>query len=127
MNSIKPKVSLYGIRPEMVLVHGSVCAVFAKFGHDCIITSGVGKKHSKRSLHYVGYALDYRAKHISDNKMKRTILGQLQNNLPNCDIVLEHVDESQEHFHVEFDDHNDEEFQSDKLFYKTHGKWPSRK
>ncbi len=126
MNSIKPKVSLYGIRPEMVLVHGVVCAVFTKYGYECVITSGVGKKHSKRSLHYVGYALDYRTKHIGDNNVKRSILKSLETALPNCDVILEHVGEPQEHIHVEVDPKDDEEFQSDKIFYKTHGKWPNK-
>lgn len=126
MNKIKPKVSIYGTRPEMAIVHGVVCSVFDKYNQDCIVTSGVGKKHSKRSLHYPGFAYDYRTKHINDRSVKMSILKDMREALPCCDIIFEHEGEPQEHYHVEFDDKFDEQYQSDKLFYKTHGKWPHR-
>jgi len=122
MQSIKFKVSLYGIKPEMVIVHSVVASIFAKYNADCIITSGVGMKHSKRSLHYVGYALDYRAKHLNQG-VKRNILQDLKEALPVCDIIHEHEGEPQEHYHIEYDDHQDAVFQEHKLYYKTHGKW----
>ncbi len=124
MKAIKPGVKIYGIRPEMVVVDTIVRLVFLKHGYDCITTSGVGKKHSQKSLHYVGYAEDYRAKHLPDHQKKMEVLADLKEALPNCDIVLEHVGRPQEHYHVEFDDHDDEQFQTDKVFYKTHGNWP---
>jgi hypothetical protein len=126
MKSIKPGVSLYGIKPEMVIVDSVVTSVFLKFGYDCVTTSGVGMKHSTRSLHYPGYAEDYRSKHISDIKIKHDILNHLRECLPCCDIVLEHIGEPEEHYHVEFDPKDDDNFQSDKIFYKTHGNWPKR-
>jgi len=122
MQSVKFKVSLYGIRPEMVIVHSMVASVFAKHNTECVITSGVGMKHSKRSLHYVGLALDYRTKGVSDGVV-RNILQDLKEALPVCDIIHEHKGEPQEHLHIEMDPHQDEKFQEDKLYYKTHGKW----
>ena len=126
MNSIKSGVSLYGIRPEMVMVHNCVTSVFAKHGYPCVVTSGVGMKHSKRSLHYVGLALDYRTKHISDNQYKRAIVMSLQTVLPCCDVVLEHVGQEEEHLHVEMDPKDDEQVQEDKKYYKVNGRWPKR-
>lgn len=123
MNQLKPGTTIYGIRPEMVMCHGSVVSVYNKRGFYCMVTSGVGKKHSKRSLHYVGYALDYRTKHLSDD-VKRKIVKEIQEALPCCDVVLEHLGEEQEHIHVEYDPKDDEQFQADKAFYKIHGKWP---
>ena len=60
-NAIKPGVKLYGIKPEMVVVDTIVRMVFMRLGYDCVTTSGVGKKHSQLSLHYPGYAEDYRS------------------------------------------------------------------
>ena len=123
MNAIKPKVKLYGIKPEMVLIHTIVVGIFNKHGVDCVITSGVGKKHSKRSLHYPGYALDFRIKHIDNESTIKDITRDLIEALPCCDVVLEHLFQPQSHLHVEYDPKDDDQFQEDKLYYKKHGKW----
>lgn len=125
MNLIKPKVKLYGTRPEMAIVYSVVCSVYEQMGYDCIVTSGVGMKHGPRSLHPVGFAEDYRTKHLNSTDIKRKLVEKLKDALPCCDIVLEHLDQPQEHVHVEFDDHFDEQFQEDKLWYRKHGKWPT--
>lgn len=123
MNRLKQGATIYGIRPEMVMCDGTVTAIFNKRNYYCMVTSGVGKKHSQKSLHYVGYALDYRTKHLPED-VKQEILKEIKEALPCCDVILEHLGEPQEHIHVEYDPKDDEQFQVDKTFYKTHGKWP---
>lgn len=118
MNSIKSGVKLYGIKPEMVYVNGIVQSTFNNLGYGCVATSIVGKQHKDYSLHPSGYAIDYRSKHISDPIMKQTILKELKRNLPCCDIILEHVGEDQEHYHIEFDPKDDQQFQELKQAYK---------
>ena len=126
MNAIKPQVKLYGTRPEMAIVHAVVCSVFNKYGIDCVITSGVGMKHGDKSLHPVGLAHDYRTKHINNDVIKQQIIDDMKKVLPCCDIILEYDGAPQEHLHVEFDDHNDHDYQLDKKAYKDSGEWPKQ-
>ena len=124
MNSIKQGVKLYGIKPEMSAVDSVVTSIFAKHGIDCVITSGVRPADGK-SLHGAGFAYDYRANHIDDIAMRDRILGELEESLPQCDILL-HGEGDNIHFHIEHDPKDDALFQADKAFYKQHGLWPKR-
>lgn len=124
---IKPDTKLYGIQPEMVICHISAYYVFESLGYGCVITSGVGKEHKDKSLHPVGYALDYRTKHVKTHQEKINILNQLKIALPCCDIILEQEGGDQEHIHCEFDPKDDNIYQMDKAIYKKTGQWPRRK
>ncbi len=121
------EIKLYGspngIQPEMNTVNLIVASIFEKYGYDSEITCGLGKSHKKYSLHPVGFALDYKSKHIATDKAKFRILEELKLALPNCDIILEHLGKAQEHYHIEFDDHNDPQYQRDKTNYKRTGEW----
>jgi len=121
---IKSGVLIYGIKPEMVLCHSIADNVFEANGYGCVATSVVGKKHKDRSLHPVGYAEDFRTKHIKTLQEKLAIVDQLKEALPCCDVILEHVDKDQEHIHMEFDPKDDAKFQRDKMIYKQTGQWP---
>jgi len=124
MNSIKPGVRLYGTRPEMCIVYTIACSIFNAHKFECVVTSGVGKKHSQFSLHYPGYAFDFRTKNIPQ-EAKYSILSSLKQSLPMCDIILEHEGKAQEHIHCEFDPKDDPQFQGAKMIYKSTGHWPS--
>ena len=120
-------VQLYGIQPEMVMCDGVVAAIFRSHSIPCERTSIVGKKHGKGSLHPVGFAVDYRTKHIAGLRRVETIemiVFDLKAALPCCDIIIEHLGEAQEHIHVEFDPKDDTQFQHDKKWYKRNGNWP---
>ena len=124
MNAIKPGVKIYGIRPEMVVVDSIVRSIYNDHKFGCVITSGVGKKHSEFSLHYPGFANDYRTKHIPI-EAKYAIIADIRKALPCCDVVFEHEGKAQEHLHVEFDPKDDENFRAAKMIYKTTGHWPN--
>jgi hypothetical protein len=127
-DAVKNTAILYGIKPEMVLCHQVVAAVFHEHYVPCVITDGPGDGHGKRSLHPVGYALDYRTKHITGWKRETTIrdlVKRLKEALPQCDVVLEDLGGDNEHIHIEFDPKNDKRFQDDKQTYKVTGKWPA--
>lgn len=123
---IKPGVLLYGIRPEMVIVDGIVQQIFEGMGFGCVRTSIVGKKHKKNSLHPVGYAVDYRTKHLNSKTIADSIHEELKKALPCCDILLEYWGQEQSHFHIEFDPKDDTKFQADKVVYRQTGHWPER-
>ena len=124
MNSIKSKVSLYGIKPEMAPIHSVVVSVFAEHGIDCVVTSAV-RQSDGISLHGAGFAKDYRANSIAMQEDRDTLLTDLKKSLPMCDIIL-HGKSANIHYHVEFDPKDDQYFQADKAFYKLHKKWPHR-
>lgn len=70
-----------------------------------VITSGNDSRHSKGSLHFVGRALDFRGRNISDGQghaLARAVSERLG---PNFDVIFE-IDgrnPANNHLHVEFD------------------------
>jgi len=122
---IKRGVKLYGLRPEMCLAHTEIADVFQRYGIACIITSGIRKKYTLGSFHPIGFALDYRTKHIvgASNK-KHRLLASLKLSVPQCDFILENEGKSEEHLHAEFDPKDDLVFQADKQLYKATNTWP---
>lgn len=130
MNSIKHGTVLYGLQPEMAFCHTFVMAVYKSHSIPCIPTSITGKKHGTGSLHPVGYAVDYRTKHILGANRRQVIdllVKDLKNALPCCDVIFEYEDEPEEHIHIEFDPKDDKQFQEDKAWYKANGYWPGRR
>ena len=70
---------------------------------ECWVTSGNDGKHMKGSKHYAGEAADLRSKNIP-KAIKRKVLADLSRLLGNdWDVILEYVDEPNEHFHIEYD------------------------
>lgn len=126
-NEIKSGVAFYGLRPEMAFCNQFVLSVFNSRGIQCVPTSIVGKKHGTGSLHPVGFAIDYRTKHIKGaNRGMRVhaLVADLKKALPCCDIVFEYEGKEQEHIHIEYDPKDDEKFVAAKAAFKRSGKWP---
>jgi hypothetical protein len=126
---IKNGVRIYGIQPEMVLVDNVVQDIFRRHSIRCIRTSALDGTHGRYSLHPIGFAEDYRTRHIMGRGRMATIgmiVDDLKDALPCCDIVFEYPDEEQEHIHVEFDPKDDAEFQKAKQAYRETGKWQRR-
>lgn len=102
--AIKYGVRLTDLVPQMVLAYAIVKDVFNRFMpfYKVIITSGNDGRHSIKSLHYYGRALDFRTKDYIGNKFRlfeevKIALGD------NYDVVLEDVGTDNEHLHVEYD------------------------
>jgi len=95
----KKGVKVRAIQPEIVLAIPIVASVFAKFNNaECVITSAREGTHMKRSMHYVGYALDFRTRHIAvgwHEKLAKEVRRALTDEY---DVVLEKT-----HLHVEYD------------------------
>ncbi len=63
---IKSGVSLLGLKPEMVIAFIIAAPILESYSQECVITSGVEGKHSKKtSKHYVGYGLDLRTRDMN--------------------------------------------------------------
>ena len=103
MISIKPGVSLQGLKPEMIvalLIAHSI--ITTHFGVDCVITSGTDGVHSKRtSKHYVGYGLDLRSRDIPEDNRQEC-----------ADLISDalgsefYVAFETNHFHISYDGDN---------------------
>lgn len=99
---LKTGVRLTDLSPQMVLAALVVSSIFEKYHALCTVTSANDSKHSTKSWHYEGRALDFRTKDFHGNKEVlameiRTALGT------EFDVVLEDLGGIQEHVHVEFD------------------------
>lgn len=104
MLSLKFNTKLYRLQPQAVLAAMVVERVFAR--HDivqCVITSGSDGKHRPDSLHYSGYALDFRSKNVPP-QLKHEVLEEIRAALgADFDVLLEGLDTPHEHYHVEWD------------------------
>jgi len=99
MISIKPGVIVRACQPEILLAVPIVASILQQYnGAECVITGAREGEHMKRSLHFVGYALDFRTRHIAIGWHEK-IAKDVQRALgEEYDVVLEKT-----HLHVEYD------------------------
>lgn len=83
-------------------------SVFAAYGYDLWITSGVDGVHSPSSLHGKGLALDIRTKHVDKVATRVAIHSEIRYLLgPVFDVILEDREGLNEHIHIEYDPNHD--------------------
>ena len=74
MLRIKDSVDLAGVQPEMFFAAVIVDQVYEFFGvPQTWITSAKDSEHGYGSLHNVGFALDFRTRHIPTEEAKENI------------------------------------------------------
>lgn len=96
---IKSGVDLSMIDPRIWEAIPKIVAVYARYGADCIITSGRDGRHSARSWHYFGRALDFRTRHLPSEGAKSKVAAEVKEAVGDAfDVVLERT-----HLHVEYD------------------------
>ncbi len=113
---VKPGVVLFGVHPIMITSAITVAGIYKKYMYECWITGGREGSHSARSLHYKGFALDWR-KWTVPIKHRRSFVEEVQialnrgllNAAQNADTPLYINKEFQmiiekTHFHLELDD-----------------------
>ena len=101
---LKPGVILGELTPQMVMGALIVKGVYQRLdpSASCTVTSANDSKHSERSHHYTGNALDFRTHDFTANK--QYLLQEVRNSLGiHFDVVLEGVGTQNEHLHVEYD------------------------
>lgn len=94
---IKPGVNIQGIKLEMrtALVHAEI--IWREHGQELVVTSGLEGEHRAGSLHYYGYALDFRSKYFSkEDKIK---VAQIYQKILGTDYM---VLNEPTHIHVEY-------------------------
>lgn len=95
---LKETVKVQGITPEMIVGTMVANAAYKAFGYDPVWTSAVDSKHSLKSKHNSGNAVDYRVKHVPREKWE-LIEQRIKERLTrDYDVVLE-----SDHIHIEYD------------------------
>lgn len=97
MFKLKHTAGLAGMQPELVPAMIVAAELLRELGFDCVVTSITDSQHKGASLHYVGYALDLRTRHIPAEQHE-AIRAELAARLgPQYDIILE-----TDHIHLEY-------------------------
>lgn len=99
---LKPGVHLKELQPQLVFAALIVQSIYHKHAHEATVTSANDGQHKSGSLHYEGFALDFRIKDFQGNKTALAVevadaLGS------DFDVVLEDLGKPNEHLHVEYD------------------------
>lgn len=97
---LKDGVSLAGLSLAMRPVLMAAAKIWADNGQELVVTSGLDGVHAASSLHYYGYALDFRTRYFEENT-KLLVLRQLSDELRkyhNDYRVISH----DTHIHVEY-------------------------
>lgn len=98
MISLKPGVTLTGIRPELLVGIMVAQGIFRESGLDTILTSVTDGRHSSTSLHYSGCACDLRTRHIPNRIITKSIADAIREALGHhFDVILE-----TDHIHMEW-------------------------
>ena len=105
MLSLKPGVRILGLTSQACLIALVVERIYAKYGADCVVTSGTDGKHGFSSDHYIGNSLDFRthplrALNLDPYEIHKEVKAALG---AEFDVILEFVGTDQEHLHAEWD------------------------
>jgi len=94
---IKKGASLAGLQIEMRPALMAAEKIWVNYGRELVITSGTDGEHSAGSLHYYGYAVDFRTRYF-DFETLNQVYQDLRLELPaEFRIKLEST-----HMHVEY-------------------------
>ena len=95
---IKKGASLNGLKIEMRLCLIQADLIWQLHGQELVVTSGTDGEHSSGSLHYYGYALDFRTRYFNYQEIEsvyNSLLNALQDKC--YDVILHST-----HIHVEY-------------------------
>ena len=98
---IKDGAILAGLQLEMRQLLIVADKVYKEFKQELVITCGLDGVHSPGSLHYYGYALDFRTHYFTPNEKRQVfdaITDIIANTSPYYDIIIHST-----HIHSEYD------------------------
>jgi len=95
---LKHGTKLQGLRTEILVAAIVAQEVYEEECQELTITSAVGRKHGKGSLHYVGLAIDLRTRDLDSKEQKARIVQKIRDRLTDeFDVVSE-----KDHIHIEY-------------------------
>ena len=95
---IKQGVIMAGIKLPMRKALKSANTIWQALGQELVVTAALDGEHSAGSLHYYGYAIDFRTRYFTDDE-KYSAAVQLRKELgKGYDVVVHKT-----HMHVEYD------------------------
>lgn len=104
MIRLKPGVRLAQLAPQIVLAIATAESIWSKHGGTTlVITSCNDGKHSERSFHYQGKAVDLRTKNLPDFARGQAVQELREALGLEFDVLHEAVGQKNEHAHVEYD------------------------
>ena len=95
---IKEGVILNGLQIEMRPVLIAAESIWKSFHQELVVTGGLDGEHSAGSLHYYGFALDFRTRYFSEEVVDK-VAEDLRRQLGTDYDVIVH----RSHIHVEYD------------------------
>ena len=98
----KEGVSRKSLQPTMSLAVNEINKCFEKIDKEFVITSTYDGKHKKGSLHYIGLAIDFRNRHLSDKEQSELMACIRSNPVFKNDKRFQFLPKKT-HIHVEYD------------------------
>lgn len=98
---VKEGVQLHGLKIEMRTALMTAARIWKQFGQELVVTSALDGTHAACSLHYYGYALDFRSRYFTEEE-KAEVINLLRKKLSKEFEVIPHPT----HIHVEYDLNN---------------------
>jgi hypothetical protein len=97
---LKDGVKMAGLHPVMrpVLIHAE--KIWEELGQELVVTSALDGTHSASSLHYYGYALDFRTRYFEE-KDKWRAFSMLSSVMKKFGVDFRVIKEDS-HIHVEY-------------------------
>ena len=95
--AVKPGAVL-STSDEITYARNVLAGVWARYGYQLTVTSGIDGDHMQQSKHYEGLAEDYRTRDVTPSDLSRMI-AEARSILGSGYQVLNEVD----HLHVEYD------------------------
>lgn len=86
-----------GLNPCMRKALKSANRIWESFNEELVVTSALDGSHSAGSLHYYGYALDFRTRYFSEYEAAR-VFEHLCNDIGDMYTVVHHTT----HIHVQW-------------------------
>jgi hypothetical protein len=97
---IKDGVLMAGLQPIMREVLIQADKIWQELGQELVVTSALDGEHSASSLHYFGYALDFRIRYFEENEQWQAwqrLAQRLEQHSTDYAVVKEST-----HIHVEY-------------------------
>ena len=100
---LKDGVNIWGLDISMRPVLANAEKIWRKYGQELVVTSARDNIHSAGSVHYYGYALDFRTKYFDNEEDVWQIVHELSSALGDKYRVIYETDRpGHEHIHVHY-------------------------